>query len=61
LAEAIDEAKKCKLAHEVFTEGLMSQASNEVAEWRAWVEEWEKVNEHIPGEPCPFEYTETCE
>ncbi|KAJ7761472.1 hypothetical protein B0H14DRAFT_3510958 [Mycena olivaceomarginata] len=59
LAEAIDEAKKCKLAHEAFTEGLMSQASNEVAEWRAWVEEWEKVNEHIPGEPCPFEYTET--
>jgi hypothetical protein len=61
LAEAINDAKKCKLALNAFTEGLESEPgqAQQVAEWRAWVEEWEKENEHTLGAPCPFEYTET--
>jgi hypothetical protein len=62
LAEAINDAKKCKLALNAFTEGLESDQAqaDQVAEWRAWVEVWEKENEHTIGAPCPFEYTETC-
>jgi hypothetical protein len=61
LAEAINDAKKCKLALNAFTEGLESDQvqADQVAEWRAWVEVWEKENEHTIGAPCPFEYTET--
>ncbi|KAF7369403.1 CxC2 domain-containing protein [Mycena venus] len=57
LTENIQEGTKHKVALDAFTEGLERTRPEEVAEWRAWVEEWE-ATQHTTTENCPFEYME---
>jgi hypothetical protein len=57
LAENIQEGTKHKVVLDAFTEGLEREHPEDVAEWRAWVEDWE-ATQHRTTENCPFEYKE---
>ncbi|KAJ7303696.1 hypothetical protein DFH08DRAFT_721911, partial [Mycena albidolilacea] len=58
LVENIKEGTKHKIALHAFTEGLESTRSEEVVEWRAWVQRWEEQQHADPNE-SPFDYKET--
>ncbi|KAJ7164850.1 hypothetical protein C8R43DRAFT_1122730 [Mycena crocata] len=57
LADAIKEGTRHAAALRAFTEGLEAVRKDEVAEWRAWVGEWEG-EQHTDPSKSPFEYKE---
>ncbi|KAJ7024617.1 hypothetical protein C8F04DRAFT_1270161 [Mycena alexandri] len=58
MAEDIKEGRSHKASFDAFNEGLVAQQPEVVAEWKKWVDEWER-RAHIENEEnSPFEYTE---
>ncbi|KAJ7839911.1 hypothetical protein B0H13DRAFT_1649958 [Mycena leptocephala] len=58
MAEGIKEGRAHKQAFEAFHVGVLAAMPNEVAEWKKWVDVWEKA-QHVENEKnSPYEYKE---
>ncbi|KAJ7614714.1 hypothetical protein DFH06DRAFT_1013840 [Mycena polygramma] len=58
MAEGIKEGRAHKVAFEAFNEGVLSAMPEQVAEWKTWVEEYEKTQHKEHDKNSPYEYTE---
>ncbi|KAJ7044201.1 hypothetical protein C8F04DRAFT_942455 [Mycena alexandri] len=58
IAHYIKEGRAHQTSFEAFDEGLTSRMADVVAEWREWVDTWEKTAHSENEENSPYEYTE---